>query len=187
MFDFLAQGSQRGNCICDESPKGSWCLQRKEIREYLEMHFVQGTHYLGPGIPVWDLVLLWRIYVLTGSSPGAFPGCAVPSRSMVRFSQLKHSICETWVNLSRIHFHSKPPRIPWQERLRPAGGADGICPFRKALENWGSENWIIPASGMMKEAIEFFINIQDVLLLLPESEKLKDSLDLKCQVVQLGS
>lgn len=41
---------------------------------------------------------------------------------------------------------------------------------------------------MMKETIEFFfINIQDVLLLLPESERLKDSLDLKCQVVQLGS
>lgn len=32
-----------------------------------------------------------------------------------------------------------------------------------------------------------FRNIQDVLLFLPESEKLKDSLDLKCQVVRLGS
>lgn len=32
-----------------------------------------------------------------------------------------------------------------------------------------------------------FRNIQDVLLFLPESEKLKDSLDSKCQVVKLGS
>ena len=184
-FDFLAQGSHRSNFICDESPTGSWCLQRREIREYLEMHFVQGTPYLGPGIPVCDLVLRRWIHVLTDSNPGAFLGCAVSSRRMVSSSQLKLSICETWVNVSRIHFHSRPPGTARQERLRPAGGADGIRPFQKALENWGSENWTFKWDDERGHRI--FINIQDVLLLLPESERLKDSLDLKCQVVQLGS
>ena len=140
MCHFLAQGSHRGNFSCDESTKGSWCLQRKEIREYLKMHFVQGTHYLGPGIPVWVCVLLWHIYVLMGSDPAASPGCAAPSRKMGQFQPVEaFHLWNMTDSLSWIHFHSGPPGIPWQERLRPAGGADGTSPFWKDLENWGPE------------------------------------------------
>lgn len=178
MCHFLAQGSHRGNFSCDESTKGSWCLQRKAIREYLKMHFVQGTHYLGPGIPVWVHVLLWHIYVLIGSDPGAFPGCAAPSRKTGQFHPVE--VFHLWNvidSLSWIHFHSVPPGIPWQERLRPAGGANGTSPFWKDLENWG------PEIKRWKRSLNFI----NILLLLPESEKWKDSLVSKYQVVQLGS
>lgn len=55
-------------------------------------------------------------------------------------------------------------------------------PWKTGVQKFNySSKW-----GGLKRSLEF-INIQDVLLLLPESEKLKDSLDSKCQVVKLSS
>lgn len=109
----------------------------------------------------------------------------LPVERWVNSKQLKCPLCETLFSLSKIQFHSGPPGIPWQINLRPAGGADGTRPFWKALENWGPEIYAFKWNGL-KRSLDF-INIQDVLLLLPESEKLKVSLDSKCQVVNLGS
>lgn len=100
--------------------------------------------------------------------------------------QLRYSICETPFRVSPDSiFTVDPPGIPGQIGLRPAGGADGTHPFWTALENWGPEMYAFKWNGW-KRSLDF-INIQDFLLLLPESEKLKESLDSKCQVVKLGS
>lgn len=111
------------------------------------------------------------------------PKAQLSAERWVNSKQLRDSICETLFRVSPDSiFTVDPPGIPWQIGLRPAGGADGTHPFWTALENGGPEMYAFKWNGL-KRSLDF-INIQDFLLLLPESEKLKESLDSKCQAVK---